>query len=600
VASLHLLLDPQRGVVEIRRGAATSDREWTSLRVAWPEAVSIGSGSVELELYRFLERVDWLADWPHSDDVQWEPVLLETVERSFEQSSHLREVLSGSAAVPVNAARELSASPRWVGDLKPFQLRDIEKLATLDNGANFSVPGAGKTRSTLAVYEICRLRQQVGQLLVVAPLSAHETWRDECRVVYSKSPTIETLQGGSPSPTTEVVLLNYERLPSLQASLAAWCLRTRTMIVLDEAHRVKRGSRGVYGSIVLSLAPRAARRCVLTGTPAPQGVEDLATLMQFLWLGQARNVISRVTSARSLSDASRTLTPLFARTTKRELNLPPLRLKVRRVDALELHAQIYQALCGLYVGQLALGNRDMQSIGRVVMYLLMAATNPALLRAGTDRHDALDYSVPPIDVPVGASLSDLLSDLPYYEAPAKYAEVVSIVEANAGRNRKTLVWSTFVRNIESLAPILQRFGPAAIHGGTLDRDAQLQRFRADPDCWVLISNPATMGEGVSLHETCGDAVYLDRDFAAGKFMQSVDRIHRLGLAPDAEVNATILVTPGTIDEIVDTRLAQKIGFMGTLLDDPAVNDLAAPDEEEAAVYGLSQQDVASVVTHIQG
>jgi SNF2 family DNA or RNA helicase len=501
--------------------------------------------------------------------------------------------------VEVDAARELSTSQRWVGELKPFQVRDIETLAGLDNGANFSVPGAGKTRSTLALYEISRLRELVFQLLVVAPLSAHETWRDECRVVFSTVPNIEIADVGSPSLTTELLLLNYERLPSLQSRLAGWCLRRPTMVVLDEAHRIKRGARGVYGSIVLSLAPRAARRDVLTGTPAPQGVDDLASLMQFLWLGQARNVISRVTSARNLAEASRVLKPLYARTTKRELNLPPFRLTVRRVRALELHKQIYEALAGLYVGQLAIGNADLQSIGRVLMYLLMAATNPALLRAGTDRHDALDYSVPPIEVPEGVSLSELLSDLPFYEAPAKYAEVASIVEANSARNRKTLVWSTFVRNIESLGPILQRFKPAMIHGGTIDREVQLRKFRADPDCWVLVANPATIGEGISLHETCGDAVYLDRDFAAGKFMQSVDRIHRLGLPPNAEVNVTVLVTPGTIDEVVAARLEQKIAYMGALLDDPAINELAAPDEEQAAVYGLSQQDVASIIAHIR-
>jgi SNF2 family DNA or RNA helicase len=229
----------------------------------------------------------------------------------------------------------------------------------------------------------------------------------------------------------------------------------------------------------------------------------------------------------------------------------------------------------------------------------MAASNPALLRAGSDRYDAIDYRIPPIEVPQGASISELLADLPFYEGPAKYAEIGTIVEANAARNRKTLVWSTFVRNIESLRPFLHNFGPAIIHGGTTDRDVQLRHFRTNPDCWVLVANPATIGEGISLHDTCGDAVYLDRDFAAGKFMQSVDRIHRLGLPPTAEVNVTVLITPGTIDEVVEARLAQKIAFMGTLLDDPDVNDLSAPDEEDAAVFGLSQQDVAAVIAHIQ-
>ena len=90
-----------------------------------------------------------------------------------------------------------------------------------------------------------------------------------------------------------------------------------------------------------------------------------------------------------------------------------------------------------------------------------------------------------------------------------------MLAANAAAGRKTLVWSTFVRSINTLASIFRGFSPAVIHGGTPDREEQIARFRSDPDCMVLLSNPATLGEGVSLHQHCHDAVYIDRDFAAG-------------------------------------------------------------------------------------
>ncbi len=45
-----------------------------------------------------------------------------------------------------------------------------------------------------------------------------------------------------------------------------------------------------------------------------------------------------------------------------------------------------------------------------------------------------------------------------------------MVSENARAGRKTLVWSTFVRNLTTLAGALGRFRPAVVHGGTPDRD----------------------------------------------------------------------------------------------------------------------------------
>ncbi len=85
---------------------------------------------------------------------------------------------------------------------------------------------------------------------------------------------------------------------------------------------------------------------------------------------------------------------------------------------------------------------------------------------------------------------------------------------------------------------------------------------------VLLSNPATLGEGISLHQVCHDAIYVDRDFMAGRFLQSLDRIHRLGLAPETETRVTVLAATGTVDEVVARRMEEKLEFMGGILDDP--------------------------------
>ena len=115
---------------------------------------------------------------------------------------------------------------------------------------------------------------------------------------------------------------------------------------------------------------------------------------------------------------------------------------------------------------------------------------------------------------------------------------------------------------------------------------------------VLLSYPATLGEGISLHHVCQDAIYVVRDFAAGRFLQSLDRIHRLGLEADAETRITVLASASTIDEVVAARLASKLDFMGTILDDPAVQQLADLDEEPAVGGGLDRSDLQALMGHI--
>lgn len=49
---------------------------------------------------------------------------------------------------------------------------------------------------------------------------------------------------------------------------------------------------------------------------------------------------------------------------------------------------------------------------------------------------------------------------------------------------------------------------------------------------VLITNPHTLAESVSLHAVCHDAIYFEYSFNLVHLLQSKDRIHRLGLQPD--------------------------------------------------------------------
>lgn len=596
--TIGLASEVTRARLAARPGLETDLRR---LAVSFRTSTQRTPSSLEVEIDELLTNLGALGTWPHTadGDVVWDPQLQALVVDSLQDAQAVSEQLAsldGQQAVSEDSVLGLLGE-EWVGGLTAFQLRDVAKLLSLRHGANFSVPGAGKTRVGLAVFQALRQQEGVERLLIVGPKSCYDSWRFENAECLTNPLDMEVVDG-LPSSTAAALIVNYERLANMVPTLGRWLSERPSMIILDEAHRMKLGADGIYGAACIALGPRSRRRLILTGTPAPNGVRDLENLFGFVWPGTGRQSVLRAVAGGDLAAASRALQPLFTRTTKDQLGLPPVDRSIRLLKLPPLHAEIYDALVGQFSARAAGLEDDFQALGRIIVYTLMAATSPALLAVGTTRYEPLAYQVPPLQVPVGSSLAELMQDLPAYEMSPKYQEVLAIVRENAEMGRKTLVWSTFIRSLNTLERMLGQFRPALVHGGTPDRDDQIRRFRGDPDCMVLLSNPATLGEGISLHHECHDAVYVDRDFAAGRFMQSLDRIHRLGLPPDVRTRITVLASEGTIDEVVASRLATKLDFMGTILDDPAVQQLADLDEEPAVGGGLDRGDLQALMGHL--
>ncbi|MFD5470259.1 DEAD/DEAH box helicase [Streptomyces sp. NPDC127105] len=594
--SLYLGFDDSRTRVVLR----TTDQyrqDLVQLAARFRTGGQLGPLSASVGLDELLADLTVLSGWPHPVGVEWAPELRNLVSGVVRDSRLVEERLVGSGAPPEVSANEVLSllGDTWGADLNNFQRRDIAKLLSLGHGANFSVPGAGKTRVALAVYAAQRAQGNATRLLVVCPKSAYESWRYETAVCFNYPLRTHVLDG-SLDQWAEVLIVNYERLDRSLSLLANWLKSAPSMIILDEAHRMKLGARGTYGAACMALGPLAERRLILTGTPAPNGSKDLENLMGFVWPGHGQRTVTRAVAGGDLAYASTVLRPLFTRTTKQELGLPPMTLRMRYVDMPDLHAEIYRSL----VGDMSTGSArdDLSALGKTALRLLMAATSPALLLEGATKYEPLAYQLPPLDIPAGSSLYSLMQNLPDYELSPKYKEALAIVAENAAQGRKTLVWTTFVRSLTTLAQMLEKYSPAVVYGGTPDRDEQLRRFREDPSCMVLISNPATLGEGISLHHVCHDAVYVDRDFMAGRYLQSLDRIHRLGLAPDTDTRVTVVAARETIDEVVEVRLDQKLEFMGKILDDPTVQQLADLEEEPSVAAGLAPGDIEALLRHI--
>lgn len=504
---------------------------------------------------------------------------------------------------------------RIIRSLRPFQQRDLARLLYLRHGANFSVPGAGKTTVTYALHAIERARGRMDRMLVVCPISAFDAWEDEGRSVLDPAPSVARWRSGA-IPDADVIVTNYQRLPGVLESLSDWMALHRVHLVVDEAHRAKRGSAGEWGRALLALAPLARRRDVLTGTPAPNHPKDVLALLDMLWPSGAasRRLPAAVMRAdppvATMADVNEAIRPLFVRTKKVELDLPPIEFNPVLVTPGALQRDIYDALRNRYAGLFDLDGRDQEmfrQMGEVLMYLLQAASSPRLLSELSRQPRA--YRYPPLEIPAGSRLARLIDTYADHEVAAKIARACAIIRDNADAGRKTLVWSNFPGNLLDLERQLAGLQPALIYGAVPTKEAagrdvrnredELARFRTDPDCGVLLANPAAMSEGVSLHQVCNEAVYIDRTFNAGQYLQSLDRIHRLGLGPDVRTRITLLLTAGTIDERVDRRVAAKTQRLAGLLDDPQLVRLALPDEEDYGAPVDEPDDLDEILDHLR-
>jgi len=615
-----------RPTVVVERGDDVNPGAWARLQEALARGIESGSASrtvvkadvflAELGVLRELRTV-------FGERIEPGPTLSSHL-RSMAADRRSREAVVDAGDPDVQTLDALQAELVAAGfkrTLRDFQLKNLHRLVSLPHGADFSVPGAGKTTVSLAGYAILRGRGVVNRLAVIGPIAAFGAWKEDLVACFHIAPRLVIHSGaGTVIPSnTEVLLSNYNRTANDYDTVRAFVSAEHTQVVLDEAHRVKRGGAGVHGRAVLDLAYAAQRRDVLTGTPAPQGAFDLVALVSFLYPGQDRQILPDATYFERLGrdesvliDTNAAVRRYFVRTAKAELKLPATQFEVVREPMPPIQAAIYDALIGQHRSSFVLpdrGRHEMQRLGRIVMYLLEAATNPMLLTAGSDDGDDPSFVHPPLETSGGEQLSELLSRYNRFEEPWKYQRISAIVADAASRNEKVLVWSSFVRNLKSLNHRLAEYQPAMVHGGVpsdelappeiVTREREFERFRHDPACSVLLANPAACGEGVSLHHWCHHAVYLDRTFNAGHFLQSQDRIHRLGLADNILTRFTLLISAGSIDDSVDGRLVEKVRALSRLMDDPGLVQIALPSSDEG-VDGTPAfaDDYEAVVAHL--
>lgn len=495
-------------------------------------------------------------------------------------------------------------SIKLIRPLTEFQKKNIRFLLGMPNGANFSVPGAGKTLTTLALWEFFRVQGEIDRMLVVCPRSAFEAWETDSAMLV-RTPLVALFTDEPIDGSTEILYVNYEQLENTQrlSRLCNWLSLGSAMLVIDEAHRIKGGGGSIRWRACYELANQSKRIDLLTGTPMPQSQEDLRNLLSLSWRGVPREFFSdsRLSSLKRGG--------VFVRTTKKELQLPSMKITSIQLPMSRVQGDVYAALKHSFVGQFEVSHTDSSYFsrrGKAVMTLIAAATNPGLLMRTVKEDAYLGLTWPPKVLSGQERLMSVLEEYASHEIPEKYQWVARYVAKAAKEGRKVLIWSTFIANLLALKRLLEPYDPALIYGisSQEERKAELIKFRTSQTCSVLLSNPQTLGEGVSLHKECHEAIYIDRSYNAGLYLQSLDRIHRLGLSNSQETNIFILECEASIDQRISRRLEDKIQRLGFYLDDEGLAEVSLPGLDDEilpdGMSGLDEIDLNDIYKHLTG
>jgi hypothetical protein len=511
--------------------------------------------------------------------------------------------------------------PKLERQLKPYQVPAVAHAVAVGNSANFSVPGSGKTTIALSAFATFHAAGEVEKLVVVGPRASFVPWEEEFQACFLRPPNCVRISGSQSrrmklyrqAETAEMLLISYQMATNDKERLKRFLLQFKSLLVLDESHNIKRFEGGTWAPTLMSVGAYAVRRMILTGTPAPNSVTDLWSQMTFLWprppiLGTMDEFKFQQGNegSGSLESVRKEIFPFYWRIRKKDLGLPASRFRRIRLGLREYQKAIYTVLSAKVLSEIVKAPTDRARLrawrtARMVR-LLQAATNPALLT-----QNSIEFQVPPLSA-AGLAVDELILNYHQFETPVKLEFAARLAQRLMEKKEKVIIWTSFIHNIRTLEHTLRAFQPRIVYGDVpkdhvedveFNREQMIQDFRLR-DFPLLIANPSACAESVSLHKACKHAIYLDRTFNAAHYMQSLDRIHRVGMDPNHKVQYYLLLGQDTIDEVIDQRLTEKEQRMRSLLDDDITVLNLDYESKEFTEEGEEDRDFSALIEQLRG
>lgn len=468
--------------------------------------------------------------------------------------------------------------------LREPQIAGSFHLSMLKKASNFSVPGSGKTSIVYGTYAYLNSKEinKVDRIVMIGPLNSFDTWKREFEFNFGNKKELRYFDISEYEDKEynlkfnmkdkNLVLINYELLQFIDKyDLIDSLMDSRTLLVFDEIHRIKNPD-GKRASVALEIAKKCVYKIALTGTPIPNGYQDIYNILNILYPDEYQHffrfshnhLINANKSTRYSDKINDDIYPFFMRTTKKDLKIPIPNdddIESGYIEMNDTEKRLFEIIYKTYNNNTFL----------LYMRLMQATINPkAILNDFEDFNNLMEmYNFDNNNKNIILNSDNykiretdrrFILELGYGR---KLYKTIDLIKKLVSEGKQVLVWCVFVDTIKLIKQELDSINIKGqyIYGGTEvnERKKIIEDFKSKK-INVLISNPHTIAESISLHKECHDAIYVEYTFNLTHMLQSRDRINRLGLKDDdyTQYYYMILDSPGYLFNSIDRKIYERL------------------------------------------
>ncbi|XP_056175118.1 probable ATP-dependent DNA helicase CHR12 [Syzygium oleosum] len=494
------------------------------------------------------------------------------------------------------------------GELRPYQLEGLQWMVSLFNnnlnGILADEMGLGKTIQTISLIAyLMENKGVVGPHLIVAPKAVLPNWITEfstwapsiAAVLYDgrldeRKVMREELSGEG---KFNVLITHYGLIMRDKAFLKKiqW-----QYLIIDEGHRLKNHECSLSRTLVSGY--QTQRRLLLTGTPIQNSLQELWALLNFL-LPSIFNSIQNFEDwfnapfadrgDLSLSDEEELLIinrlhqvirPFILRRKKDEVEkfLPGKSQVILKCDMSAWQKVYYQQVTDVGRVGLDTGSGKSKSLQNLSMQLRKCCNHPYLFVG--------EYNMWRKDEVIRAS--------------GKFELLDRLLPKLYRSGHRVLLFSQMTRLMDILEIYLQLhdFKYLRLDGSTKteERGLLLKQFNApnSPFFMFLLSTRAG-GLGLNL-QTADTVIIFDSDWNPQMDQQAEDRAHRIG--QKKEVRVFVLVSVGSIEEVILERAKQKMGIDAKVIQAGLFNTTSTARDRREMLEEIMRKGTRSLGTDV--
>lgn len=442
----------------------------------------------------------------------------------------------------------------------PHQIEAINFVQKNDIVPLFDDQGLGKSKIVIAAMCYGLENGLFESVLVVCRKTLLNTWSREIKKHSYLDLTVldgaRKQRGRYLMHLTKFYLIGYESLIQELERVKLLLDLRKFAIVLDESQKIK-NPKSKITQVLFQIKDLSRKKIIISGSALANKPEDLWSQFYFLDNGKTlgfdyaafkKQFSVNLRGRESLEHYKHSLAVLRDSVG---------RISIRRTkDILELPEKIfYDVYVNLEGEQKEIYNKALKEL-----VIEIRNTDGLVIVRQID-----NYLVKLLRLTQIASNPKLVDET-YSEQPIKFIKIDQLVKDIVVRGEKVIIWSCFRDNIRILRNRYKDYGTVMLFGEmtTEEKNISVDKFQDSSEYKIMVANPSVASVGLTL-TAANNVIYLDRNFKMDDYIQSQDRIHRIGQGK--KCNLYKILAKNSIDEYTDEIIEKKHLIMKFCLGD---------------------------------